>query len=86
MLAMEESMTYQAIVRKSRLAEARRFLFLIGEEQLGPPSEAARTAVNALEDVDRLEQLGKRLLHVDSWEELLARPSRRRRNGRQDNA
>jgi len=79
---MEESVTYQAIVRKGRLAEARRFLLLIGEEQLGPPSEAARAAVNALEDVDRVEQLGKRLPHVDSWEKLLASPSRRRRNGR----
>jgi hypothetical protein len=79
---MEESTTYQAIIRKGRLAEARRFLLLVGEAQLGPPSEAARAALNALEDVDRLEQLGKRLPQVASWEELLASPSRRRRNGR----
>jgi hypothetical protein len=82
-LGMEESTTYQAIIRKGRLAEARRILFLVGEEQLGPPSETAQAAVNALEDVDRLEQLVKRAMHVDSWDELLRTPSRRRRNGRQ---
>jgi predicted transposase YdaD len=81
-LGMEESTTYQAIIRKGRLAEARRLLFLIGEGLFGLPSEAAKAAINALEDVDRLEQLGERLPHVDSWEELLAPPSRRRRNGR----
>jgi hypothetical protein len=82
-LGMEESATYQAIVRKTRLAEARRLLFVVGEELLGPPSETARAAVNALEEVDRLEQLVKRATHVDSWDELLAAPSRRRRQGRQ---
>jgi hypothetical protein len=81
-LGMEESVTYQAIVRKSRVGEARRLLFLIGEERLGSPSEAVRAAINDLEDVDRLEQLAMRLHHVDSWEELLASPPRRRRNGR----
>lgn len=77
-LGMEESSTYQAIMRK----EARRLLLLLGEEKLGPPSEAAIAAVNAFEHVEQLEQVGKRLLHVDSWEELLANPSRRKRNRR----
>ncbi|HZV06485.1 MAG TPA: hypothetical protein VE999_15500 [Gemmataceae bacterium] len=83
-LGMEESTTYQAILRKGRLAEARRFLFLIGEDKLGPPSEAARAAVNAVEDAEQLEELGKRVSRVDSWEELLATSSRRRRDGRRN--
>jgi hypothetical protein len=81
-LGMEESTTYQAIIRKGRLAGARQLLFLIGEGLFGPPNETARAAVNALENVDQLEQLGKRLPQVDSWEALLAAPPRRRRNGR----
>lgn len=79
---MEESTTYQAIIRKGRLAEARKFLLLIGEEILGPPSQAARAAVNALEDADQVEHLGKRVPHVESWEELLATASHGRRGGR----
>jgi len=79
---MEESSTYQATVRKGRLAEARRFLLLVGEEHFGPPSEAALAAVNAFENADQVEQVGRRLPHVASWEELLASPSRRKRNSR----
>jgi hypothetical protein len=77
---MEESTTYQAILRKGRVAEARRFLFLIGEDKLGPPNESAIAAINALEDAEHLEQLGKRVNHVSNWDELLAVASRRRRN------
>jgi hypothetical protein len=79
---MEESSTYQAIIRKARVTQARRILFLLGEEPFGPPSESARAAINTLEDVDRLGQLVERSPHVGSWEELLAAPTRRRRNGR----
>jgi hypothetical protein len=86
-LTMEESATYQAIVRKGRLAEARKFVILIGEDRLGPPSEAAAAAINALQDPEQLGRLGKRALHVGSWQELLGTPPRRRRNGRRgDNA
>ncbi|HEY7312807.1 MAG TPA: hypothetical protein VH643_25815 [Gemmataceae bacterium] len=82
MFWFEESTTYQAIVRKGRLAEARRFLILLGQEKLGPPPEAAMAAVYDLEDIDHLEKLGKRLLSADSWEALLDLPSRRRRKAR----
>ena len=75
---MEESTTYQAIIRKGRLSEARKFLLLIAGEKLGPPSPTAQAAINALDDENQLEQLGRRLIQVDSWEALLATPSRRR--------
>jgi hypothetical protein len=77
---MEESTTYQAIVRKGCLTEARKLLFMFGEEQFGAPSEAARSAINALDNLEQIEQYCKRVTHVGSWDELLARPSRRRRN------
>jgi hypothetical protein len=79
---MEESVTYQAILRKGRLAEARKFLLLMSEKHLGPPSQAAKATINSMEDVERLERLGKRLTQVASWDELLPTPPRRRTNGR----
>lgn len=82
MNGLEESTTYQLILWKGRLAEARRFLVLIGQEKWGSSNEPAMAAIYGLEDVDRLEKLGKRLLSVDSWEALLDLPSRRRRSRR----
>jgi hypothetical protein len=35
-----------------------------------------------LADLARLEELGVRIVKADTWDELLARPARRRRNGR----
>lgn len=81
-LGMEESTTYQAIARKERLAEARRLLLLMGQDKLGPPSKMTQAAVNAVEDVDRVEQLCQRLHRADSWEALLSSPPRRRRSSR----
>jgi predicted transposase YdaD len=81
-LGMEESTTYQAIVRKSRLAEAREILSRQGRKRFGPADEASAAALNAIEDVQRLEELSERLLDVGSWQELLKPAGRRRRNGR----
>ncbi|MHB1425927.1 MAG: hypothetical protein ACYC3I_22415 [Gemmataceae bacterium] len=80
-LGMEESRTYQAIIRKGRLSEARQFLVRLGQKRFGPAEEAAEAALNAIEDVKRLEKLAKRILHVAIWQELL-QPTRRRGNGR----
>ncbi|HEY7327156.1 MAG TPA: hypothetical protein VH592_05940 [Gemmataceae bacterium] len=81
-LGMEESTTYQAIVRKTRLAEARQILMDLGQEQFGPGDEATVRALNAIEDVGRVEELIKRILKVGSWQELLQSTGRRRGNGR----
>lgn len=82
-MVLEESTTYQAILRKSRLAEARRFLLLIAEDKFGKPSPAAMAAINALEDADQLEQVGRRVNKVNSGEKLLTVPAWRR-NGLPD--
>jgi hypothetical protein len=78
----EESTTYQAIVRKVRLAEARHIVMRLGQRQFGPPDEPMVAALNGIEDVQRLEDLSVRLLQVGSWQELLNPASRRRRNER----
>jgi hypothetical protein len=55
---------------------------LLGKKRFGPPDEETTAALNAIADLPRLEDLTDRLLDVDSWQELLALPKRRRRNGR----
>jgi predicted transposase YdaD len=85
-LGMEESATYQAIVRRGReegRAEgARRLLLLQGEAKFGPPDAAARAALESIDDLARLEELGVRLMSAGSWQEVLPSQARRRRNGR----
>jgi hypothetical protein len=81
-MVLEESTTYQAIIRKARLAEARQILLDVGQERFGPGDEATLTTLNAIEDVRRLEELIRRILKVGSWQELLQPTGRRRRNGR----
>jgi predicted transposase YdaD len=90
-IAMEESVTYQAIIAKGRdqgraeglhqgeLQQARKMLLLQGQERFGAPAARVRAAVEGLSDLQRLEQLSVRLLHAASWEELLELPHRSRR-------
>jgi hypothetical protein len=84
---MEESVTYQAILRegeaRGKAAEARRMLLLQGGARFGEPSAKVVAALDALSDVNQLEELAIRLLQVSSWDELL-RPngSARRTRGR----
>ncbi len=75
---MKESTTYQAILAEGRAegqaVEARKILLHLGGKRFGPPDVRTRTAIEAIADVERLEQLTERLLDVSSWEELLATP------------
>jgi predicted transposase YdaD len=81
-LGMEQSATYQAIVRRGRAEEARRFLLLQGEAKFGSPDDPTRAALDQINDVVRLEQLGVRLVIADSWQALLTSQSKRRGNAR----
>jgi predicted transposase YdaD len=81
-IVMEESTTYQAILRKGErkglaegeAKEARRLVFIIGERKFGPPDPATRAAIDAMTDVARLEELAARLAVAESWAEALAAP------------
>jgi predicted transposase YdaD len=81
-LGMEESVTYQAIVRKGRLSGVRQMLLRQGRKLFGPPDEATEATLNAIDDVRKLDELGERILDVGSWQELLQPIRRRPRNGR----
>jgi hypothetical protein len=58
-------------------------LLLMGERHFkAAPAPEIRVALEAVNDVGRLEELAVRLLEVDRWEDLLdppARPARKRR-------
>ncbi len=79
--AVKESTTYQKILRdgrteglaEGRTTEAQKFLFLLGTKRFGVPEAEARAALEAIHDVDRLEDLGERLLDADvrDWNGLL---------------
>jgi predicted transposase YdaD len=87
---MKESVTYQAIVEegvaKGELRGARRILLLSGEEQFGaPPAPRARATIEAINSLEQLDQLTRRMRRVGSWEELLAdmpAPQTRRERGK----
>jgi predicted transposase YdaD len=85
-LGMEESATYQAIVRRGReegRAEGeRRLLLLQGETKFGPPDAAVRAAIESISDLARLEELGVRLMSAGSWQELLPPQTQPQRGGR----
>jgi hypothetical protein len=74
-VSMKESSTYQAILAEGRaegaVAEARRVLRFQGDDAFGPPDAQTATLIERLEDLDRLEELLRRLRTAGSWQELL---------------
>jgi predicted transposase YdaD len=84
--SMEESVTYQAMMAKGeakgRAEEARHLILLIGGNRFGAPDGETTKSLERITDLQRLEELSVRLLEVNSWQELLARPAARRRRPR----
>ena len=81
---MEESVTYQAIIRKGEakglakgklegaIEEARQILLRQGTIRWGAPTSRLRQRLERVVDKESLEQLTERLLEVNSWKELFA--------------
>jgi hypothetical protein len=73
---MEESSTYRAIIaRGARTGELKgecRFLLRLGRSKFGEPDAATLATLEGITDPERLEGLGVRLLHVNTWKDLLA--------------
>ena len=68
----DESTYYQGIVSKGQLKEAKRMLLRQGRTKFGAPDPATTAAIEAMSDLERIEDLGECLLLVSSWQELLA--------------
>jgi predicted transposase YdaD len=78
-LAMRESVTYQAILEEGReegrVEELHRTILRLGRERFGEADQTIRQNIEAITDIDALEELSLRLLKVSSWAELLTRQS-----------
>lgn len=78
-IAMRESVTYQAILEEGkaegRVEELHRTILRLGRERFGEADETTRQNIEAITDIDALEEISLRLLKVASWAELLARES-----------
>jgi predicted transposase YdaD len=80
---MEESTFYQAILRKGlargeaegrakgRLAEARAILVRVASRRFGAPSSTVLEQIDAIAEVDQIEQLIENTLSAASWDDLL---------------
>jgi hypothetical protein len=89
MVRPQDSSTYQAILREGwieayneaytegfnegRILEARRLLLLFGTKRFGEPDARTVAIIEASEDIDRLEDIGVRLVDFDihNWAGLL---------------
>jgi hypothetical protein len=67
-----ESSYYRLLVEEARIKEAQAVLLHLGQIRFGPPDEPTRTAIESLQDLDRLNRLHERLLTASNWTELLA--------------
>jgi hypothetical protein len=81
-LSMEQSTTYQAIVRRTRVDEARQLLLSLAEAKFGPPNPATRAALESIADHTRLKELTLQVLTATTWQELLPTPAAGGRRGR----
>lgn len=71
---MEESTTYQLIVSRGKLQNARKTLVRLGRLKCGEPDAAQLAFVESIDDLQRLESLTDRVLSVSTWSDLLAAP------------
>lgn len=69
---MRESVTYQAILDEGRVEELHRTILRQGHERFGEATEATRQQIETITNLDMLEELTVRLLHVATWVELLS--------------
>ena len=68
---VEDSTTYQYVLRQGALKDRRETLLELGEERFGAPSEVIAATITGIVDLDRLKRMTRRLLSVDTWEALL---------------
>jgi predicted transposase YdaD len=84
---MRDSTTYQAILREGeakgkaegkaegiaqgKAEEARGLVLRLGRKQFGPPAPQFEAKIQAMTDVEKLEELSERVLDVSSWDELI---------------
>ena len=83
---MRESSTYQAILDEGReegrekgreegaLREARKMLLRLGHVKFKTLTPDVEAAIQAINDLDRLERMGDRIVTAGTWQDLLDAP------------
>ncbi len=71
---MRESESYMAILDEGAIATAQKFILFLGQKSYGAPGESVMATLDAMEDLERLERIFKRISDVKTWEELLETP------------
>jgi hypothetical protein len=81
---MRESTTYQAILREGRqegqqegrVEGEQRMLLHLGTKRFGQPDAHTIAAIEAIQNIDRLEAMGERILEPDlrDWDDRLRAP------------
>jgi hypothetical protein len=71
---MEESAGYRWIFDKGRRQGMHSSLEILGGQRFGEPSNEVVDKIRCIRDLERLLRLGVRLLHAESWEDLLGTP------------
>jgi uncharacterized protein DUF4351 len=73
-IELEGNTFVQYLLDKGRAEEARKLLLRQGAVRFGPATPQVEATLAGMTDLNRLEELGVRMLEVSSWEELLAAP------------
>jgi hypothetical protein len=75
---MQESATYQGILDKGRIEQARKDILRFGKKRLGPPGAGTEQFLATMQDLDRLDRILERLVDspetVSHWQDLLDTP------------
>ena len=58
-------------LEKGKIAGARTILFRLGEVRFGKPNKTIRAAIEAIDELDRLEKMTERILTAKGWRELI---------------
>ena len=58
-------------LEEGKIAEARRILLRLAKARFGPAGKSPRAAIEAIDELDRLEKMTDRILTAKNWQELL---------------
>lgn len=70
-LAMRESGTYQLILEEGAIAHTHELILKQGRVRLGTPTEKQVAKLKSIEDLDRLDRIGVKVLSAKTWDGLL---------------
>jgi hypothetical protein len=67
---VEESTTYQYVLRQGGIKVAREIIVDLGQNRCGRPDAAAMAVLNGITNLDRLKRMARKIHRVNSWKEL----------------